>query len=76
MNFIEAYTQGQKGANKGLPMGPGLSAVSQAINDIQRAKIYTIAAAPKGGKSTFADVGFVIEPAVYVLEHNIKIQSA
>lgn len=48
MNFIEAYTQGQKGANKGLPMGPGLSAVSQAINDIQRAKIYTIAAAPKG----------------------------
>ena len=48
MNFIEAYTQGQKGANKGLPMGPGLSAVAQAINDIQRAKIYTIAAAPKG----------------------------
>ena len=30
----------------------------------------------KSGKSTFADVGFVIEPAVYVLEHNIKIQSA
>ena len=48
MNFIQAYEQGQKGANKGLPMGLGLSAVSQAINDIQRAKIYSIAAAPKG----------------------------
>ena len=48
MNFRAAFEAGQKGSNKGLPMGPGLSAVSQAINDIQRAKIYTIAAAPKG----------------------------
>jgi hypothetical protein len=75
MNFRQAYEQGQKGANKGLPMGPGLSSVAQAINDIQRAKIYTVAAAPKGGKSTLVDSGFVIEPAVYVLEHNKKIHS-
>ena len=73
MNFRAAFEAGQRGSNKGLPMGEGLKTISQAINGIQRGRIYTVGAAPKGGKSTFVDVGFCIEPAVYVLNHNAKI---
>lgn len=76
MNFKEAFKAGQKGANKGLPMGEGLKPLSQAMNDIQRGRIYTVAAAPKGGKSTLVDVGFCIEPACYVLEINAHFQKA
>jgi hypothetical protein len=76
MNFRAAFEAGQKGSNKGLPMGEGLKTVSQAINGIQRGRIYTVAAAPKGGKSTLVDVGFCIEPAVYVLDHNAKIKAS
>ena len=74
MNFKEAYIAGQKGANEGLPMGGGLKSIAQVINDIQRGRIYSIAAAPKGGKSTFADVGFCIEPALFVIETNLAIK--
>lgn len=76
MNFRAAFEAGQKGSNKGLPMGEGLKTISQAINGIQRGRIYTVGAAPKGGKSTFVDVGFCIEPAVYVLDHNAKINAS
>jgi hypothetical protein len=76
MNFRAAFEAGQKGSNKGLPMGEGLKTISQAINGIQRGRIYTVGAAPKGGKSTFVDVGFCIEPAVYVLDHNAKIKAS
>jgi uncharacterized protein (DUF1499 family) len=76
MNFRAAFEAGQKGSNKGLPMGEGLKTVSQAINGIQRGRIYTVAAAPKGGKSTLVDVGFCIEPAVYVLDNNAKINAS
>jgi len=48
MNFREAFKAGQLGANKGLPMGEGLKALAVAMNDIQRGRIYTVAAAPKG----------------------------
>lgn len=73
MNFRAAFEAGQKGSNKGLPMGEGLKTISQAINGIQRGRIYSIAASPKGGKSTLVDVGFCIEPAFYVLNYNAKI---
>lgn len=76
MNFRAAFEAGQKGSNKGLPMGEGLKTISQAINGIQRGRIYTVGAAPKGGKSTFVDVGFCIEPAVYVLDHNAKTSAS
>ena len=76
MNFRAAFEAGQKGSNKGLPMGEGLKTISQAINGIQRGRIYTVGAAPKGGKSTFVDVGFCIEPAIYVLDHNAKINAS
>ena len=76
MNFRAAFEAGQKGSNKGLPMGEGLKTISQAINGIQRGRIYTVGAAPKGGKSTMVDVGFCIEPALYVLNHNAKTRAS
>ena len=76
MNIIKAFEAGQKGANKGLPMGEGLKNISMAINDIQRGRIYTVAAAPKGGKSTLVDVGFCIEPAMYVLDNNKRVNAS
>jgi hypothetical protein len=74
MNLITAFKAGQKGSNRGLPMGDGLKAISAAINGIQKGRIYTIGAAPKGGKSTFADVGFTIEPCIYVLDNNTRVK--
>jgi len=62
MNFIEEFYKGQKEKNKGLYMGEGLDNISRAINGVQRHRIYGIASAPKIGKSTFADYGFVISP--------------
>jgi energy-coupling factor transporter ATP-binding protein EcfA2 len=76
MNLISAFEAGQKGSNRGLPMGEGLKSISSALNGIQRGRIYTIAAAPKGGKSTLVDAGFCIEPASYVLSHNAKINKS
>ena len=67
MNFIEAYKKGQEGTNKGLPMGEGLENISAAINDLQRAMIYVVAGAAKGGKSTLVDAGFVIGPCLFVI---------
>ena len=75
MNFKDAYKKGQEGSNKGLPMGKGLEAVSSAVNEIQRAMIYGVAASPKGGKSTFVDAGFVIAPLIYVIDNNTKFNS-
>lgn len=74
MNLVEVFKAGQSGKNKGLPMGEGLENISMHIGGVQKAKIYVIAASPKGGKSTFADAGFVIEPCIYVLDHNAKIE--
>ena len=48
MNFKNAFKSGQKGSNKGLPMGEGLKYIALAINNIQRGRIYSIGAAPKG----------------------------
>jgi len=67
MNFIEEYKKGQKGGNKGIPMGPGLAHISNVINGVQRGRIYGIAAAPKAGKTTFVDYGFVIQPYLQML---------
>lgn len=74
-NFIVEYKKGQEGRNKGLPMGEGLEAISRAIDGIQKAMMYVVASAPKVGKSTFVNYGFVISPFLYALENpgtNIK----
>ena len=75
MNFRTAFEKGQSGSNVGLPMGEGLNAISTAIKGVQKAMIYTIAASPKGGKSTFVDNGWVIEPCIYVMVNNALFNS-
>lgn len=74
MNFIERFKQGQLGKNKGLDLGPGLEKISKAINGLQKGMLYGVAAAPKVGKSTIVDSGFVIGPILYALANNIKIR--
>lgn len=75
MNFIEEFKKGQAEKNKGLYMGDGLSGISKAINGIQRKRIYGIASAPKIGKSTFVDYGFVISPYLEWLKtQNVNIE--
>lgn len=74
MNFIEEFKKGQQGGNKGLPMGEGLSVLSSAINGVQKGRLYGIAAPPKAGKSTLADVGFFLEPYLYAVENNIEAE--
>lgn len=71
MNFVEAFKQGQKGKNIGLPTG--LAPLDKAIDGVQRRAIYSIGAAPKVGKTTFVDQVFVIEPFLHLqklLEEN------
>lgn len=72
-HFITEFKLGQQGANKGLPMGPGLENVSKCINGVQKGMMYGIAASPKVGKSTFVDYGFVISPILYCMENNIDL---
>ena len=68
-NLISEYKRGQARNNKGLPMGEGLINISKAINGVQRRMEYVIASAPKVGKSTFVNYGFVISPYLYMLLH-------
>lgn len=72
-HFITEYILGQTGGNKGLPMGPGLANISRVINGVQQGMMYGVAAAPKCGKSTFVDYGFVIHPILYCIENGIDI---
>lgn len=74
MNFTTAYMLGQEGSNQGLSMGEGLSEVSNAVNGIQKAMIYGIAAGPKVGKSTFADFVFVIQAYIESIINNTPLE--
>lgn len=74
MNFIEEFKKGQSGGNKGIPMGAGLVTLSNAINGIQRGRLYGLAAPPKAGKSTLCDFGFFLEPYLYCLENEIEVE--
>lgn len=60
MNFRKKFKQGQAGFNRGLTTG--IKKLDRAINGIQKYHSYGIAAAPKCGKTTFADYAFVIAP--------------
>lgn len=66
MNFIEEFKKGQKGGNFGLPTG--LKPLDKAIDGVQKKAIYSIGAASKVGKTTFADQCFVLEPYLYTLQ--------
>lgn len=74
MNFRTEFAKGQQGGNKGLPMGPGLASVSNAINGIQQGRLFVIASGAKVGKSTVVNHAFVIQPFLYALEHKIDIE--
>lgn len=73
-NFIEEYKKGQSGGNKGIPLGPGLASISNAINGTQKGRIFGVASAPKVGKSTFVNYAFVIQPYLYSLAHNLDVE--
>lgn len=73
MNFVETYKEGQKGKSVGFPMGKGLQSISRAIGGVQKKKIYSVAAAPKVGKTTLVDNGWVIEPCLYYLFLKAKL---
>lgn len=74
MNFQKEFEKGQQGRNQGIPFGRGFSNLTAAINGLQKAMIYGIAAASKVGKSTFADAAFVLGPYLYAIEHGIEIE--
>ena len=74
MNFIEEFNKGQTGGNKGIWMGDGLKNLCNAINGLQRGRLYGIAAPPKAGKSTLVDYGCFLEPYLYCLEHGIPAE--
>lgn len=73
MNFIEEFKFGQRGGNKGLPLGPGLEKLSKAINGIQKKMMIGVASPPKTGKSTFVDYAFIIQPYLANLEQGLGI---
>lgn len=73
-NFVEEFYKGKRGSNKGIPLGPGLVNITKAINGVQRGMMYGIAAAPKVGKSTFVDYGFVVSPYLYSLKHKADVR--
>src|SRR5690554_5824343 len=74
MNFIEEFKKGQSGSNKGLPLGPGLSAVTQAINGTAMGRYVIVASPPKVGKTTYVNYSYVASPYIYALENNIEIE--
>lgn len=74
MKFLEELERGKAGLNVGIPLGPGLLKLSNAINGLQKGRYYVIASSPKVGKSTFMNYGFIIQPYLYALEHNKRIK--
>ena len=74
MNFVAEYYFGQAGGNKGLYMGPGLDTISRTINGLQKKMMIGVASAPKVGKSTFVDYGFVIHPWLDAMAQGIDFR--
>lgn len=64
MNFVSQFKAGQAGFNRGLPTG--ISKLDKAINGLQKKTSIGVCAAPKCGKTTFADFAFLISPYLYM----------
>ncbi len=73
-NFIEEYKRGRRGVNVGLPLGPGLEELTGAINGLQGGMIYTVASAPKVGKSTLVDYGFLVQAWLAATARGVPIR--
>jgi hypothetical protein len=74
MNFIQTYIKGQEGLNTGLYMGDGLKNLHNKLNGLQKGFLYTLAAAPKVGKSTLLNYGFIINPLLDAIEKKKNIK--
>lgn len=72
MNFIEEFKKGQTGFNTGLNIG--ISSLHNAINGMQRHRIYGIASPAKVGKTTLVDYCFLINPYLQSLEEELNIE--
>lgn len=59
-NFVSAFKKGKEGRNFGLDTG--IPPLNKAINKFRKSMSIGLAAAPKCGKTTFADYAFVIAP--------------
>ena len=73
MNFIEEFKKGQAGGNQGLSLGEGLKQLDATLNGLQRRRIYAVASAPKVGKTTLIDYGFVIQPYLDAMRKQLKL---
>ena len=60
MNFIETYKRGKE--DKSIRLSTGIPALDITIKKLKKAMIIGVAAAPKVGKTVFADFAFVIQP--------------
>lgn len=63
-NFVVEFKSGQEGNNQGLPTG--IPPLDTAINGLQKKTTIGLAAAPKVGKTTLCDYGFVLTPYLYM----------
>ena len=68
MNFVEEFKAGQKGLNMGWTTG--IPALDKAMLGTQQKKTYGVVAAPKTGKTTFADFAFIISPYLQAIREN------
>lgn len=68
MNFITHFKEGQEAKHIGL--STGISTFTKAIRGIKKRHIYTVAAAPKVGKSKFVNYAFIISPFEQALADN------
>ncbi len=50
----------------------GIDNLNKALNGLQEAMVYTLASAPKVGKSSMADYCFVLSPLIHAVKNNIK----
>lgn len=67
-NFVETFKAGKEGLNLGLTTG--IPALDVAMNGIQKASNYGVAAAQKVGKTTLVDYSFVLSPYLYMEKEN------
>ena len=74
MNFVKTFKEGQIGVNKGLFLGQGVLNIHNAVNGLQKGRLYVIASSPKVGKSTFLNYAFIINPIIDAIKRGIKIK--
>lgn len=67
-NFVTTVKDGKEGLNLGITTG--IRTLDKAMNGIQKKMSIGLAAAPKTGKTAFADYCFLIAPYLYMKKHD------